>query len=1070
MQMKFITLLYIFFFLLSVCQINGQTQEYRFEFLIKEDGLSSNHVKCIFQDSFGFIWFGTDKGITRYDGRNFVIYNNNPKDSLSLSHNDVTRIIEEPGTRNLWISTLGGLNYFDRKNKIFKRFLYDSLSNSVSNNVIYDIAYADSTLWIGTQGYLDAFRNGKFTHYKLPPLQNKTTEFDGNIISSILVDDGFLWLGTHEFPIIFDLNSKTLTTQKLYDEVFHATTIDKDLNGNIWFGTSNGPLILKKGHEKLLKFNDLFKYDQKINSGGILEYNDKIFIINRNTGLNVLNLQDSSVLLLDNDPFVPNSISSEALVTGLKSKEGIYWIGTYNSGVNIFDPRRKNFGHYKFNYKSDGLINNNMRSIFLDSEENVWIGTKENGCLSLFNKEAGTFTHFLPDNTNPEALHGDYLFCIDEFDKNNLLIGTLYNGINIFNKQTGKVKHLKHNDDEPERLADNAIYVFKRISPNEILVGTKIGLDIWNAKTDKFKHIDLFRNPRCIFMENEDRIWVGTLRDGIYILDAEYNLVERYVHSPNDSTSIGSNRISSIKRGPDNKIWICTGGGGLNYYVPEKNAFTTLKEKDGLPSDYICEILFHTKYEYWLSTGNGLSVFYPETNTFKNYDSTDGLQGNEFADFVALKLPSGELIFGGLNGFNIFKPEDITDNTFIPNVVFADFYINHEPAKIGNDSPLKQSIEFTDKIVLTHQQNEFGFGFAALNYLTPEKNEYSYKLEGFDKTWLTIPENGEPFVTYSNTPPGNYIFKVKAANNDGYWNEEGAQVALTILPPWWKTFWFRILAIFLLLSLFVLIIYTRFKQYQKRRTELEHLVEQRTRENKEIEAQLIHSEKMASLGVLTAGVAHKINNPLKLIQSGIYRIENTLESDFNFEEKSNRLKTILEHMQIGVDRTSDIVKSLNTFSRKDHKGKEEFDLHTIIDNCLTILNHELKEKCTVKKQYHDTSILMTGNMENLHQVFLNILKNAVQAIEKEGKIKIITRHLNRENVYEIIISDNGKGISEENISKIYDPFFTTKKAGEGLGLGLSIVFKIINDHKGTIKYDSKLNKGTKVTITIPASL
>jgi signal transduction histidine kinase len=492
-----------------------------------------------------------------------------------------------------------------------------------------------------------------------------------------------------------------------------------------------------------------------------------------------------------------------------------------------------------------------------------------------------------------------------------------------------------------------------------------------------------------------------------------------------------------------------------------------------------------------------LSKFNPKTGEFTNFDKSDGLQNNEFNSAACYKTSDGEMLFGGINGFNIFHPENISKNSVIPSVVFSDLKIINKKVYFGDQSPLEKSIVTSNEINLSYHDYIFSIEFAALSFISPHKNKYAYKLEGFDKDWISTDYKNR-LATYTNLEGGTYIFRVKASNNDGVWNENGASIIINITPPVWKSWWFRIL-LFLIVFISAIIFYRlRINAIKTQKDFLEKTVREKTREvvaqkseleaiNEELSAsnhelqnqreelkstlqilqnaqlQIVQSEKMASLGILAAGVAHEINNPLNFIQGGIEGLEMYFQQ--NLKDHLPEVNTFINGIQVGLERAASIVTSMSHYSRNDTKGKSDCNIQTIIENCLVILQNQIKNRIAVFKDFCPEPLIVHGNDGKLHQAMLNILANSVQAINDEGNIKITTWKENKKII--ITVEDNGCGISSENLTKIFDPFFTTKEPGKGTGLGLAITYTIIKEHQGTIEFDSKPGTGTTIKITLP---
>uniref|UniRef100_UPI000371C22D ATP-binding protein n=1 Tax=Flexithrix dorotheae TaxID=70993 RepID=UPI000371C22D len=645
----------------------------------------------------------------------------------------------------------------------------------------------------------------------------------------------------------------------------------------------------------------------------------------------------------------------------------------------------------------------------------------------------------------------------------------------------------------------------------------------------------------------------------------ENNERKIYIQDEEVEHSISHSMITAIFEDSGNNFWVGTQN-GLNLMDRKSGKFFSFNTEQGLPSSFIIGILEDGKGNLWLSTSNGISKFTPPKNleidhlsntsdwgTFRNYNVNDGLQDNEFSPNAYHKLQNGEMIFGGINGFNIFHPDSIVDNKVVPEVHFTALKIYNEEVEIfGENSPLDRHINWMDKLVLDHNQNGFTIHFTALNFTSPEKVEYAYMLEGLDEKWNEV--RNQRFAHYSHIAPGEYIFRVKASNNDGLWNEEGKSLKVIIRPPWYETFWFKLSLILVFSGILFLLVRMRINRLKNETIKLEKMVETRTKElqNKSVELQLltkklqaqneelnshqeelstqyekleeshaklkntqlqlVQAEKMASLGVLTAGIAHEINNPINYIKSGviglkralhdilsILRLYGNLDTKNNFNEKFKEiedLKTelvldtkvelserVLENISNGAIKAAEIIKGLKTFSRMDDGNFVIYDIHDGLESTLLLLHHQFTEDIILQKNYGQIP-MVACSPSKINQVFMNLLSNAIQALKGRGTITITTQAykanheqenwinnlpaIDETNQYiSIIIEDTGFGIDKRTISHIFEPFFTTKDVGEGTGLGLSISLNIIDTHKGKIKVESRAGEGAKFTVILP---
>ena len=501
------------------------------------------------------------------------------------------------------------------------------------------------------------------------------------------------------------------------------------------------------------------------------------------------------------------------------------WIGTFGDGLNKLDTQTKNFGHTKSEPRnSNSLSNNYVRSIYEDKSGVLWIGTDYGG-LNKFDRKNNRFTHYRHDPANPQSLSHDGAFAIHEDQSGTLWIGTDF-GLNKFNPETETFTHYKHEPDNPSSLSSDHIIVIYEDRSGVLWVGTNVkGLNKFNRDSETFTHYTSQpNNPkslshngvRSIYEDRSGVLWIGTDGSGLNQFDPETETFTHYKNDPYNPNSLSNNVVFSIHEDRLGLLWIGTLA-GLNRFDRVNDTFTHYTEKNGLPNDVVYGILEDDNGDLWLSTNRGLSKLVlsaaegldPRSGSFKNYDVNDGVQGDEFNSGAYYKSRSGEMFFGGINGFNSFYPDRIKDNPYVPQIVITDFQIFNKSVPIGTyedahsrKSPLQKHISATKEIALSYKENVFSFEFAALHYAAQENNQYAYMMEGFDKAWIYA--GNERKATYTNLDPGEYVFRVKGSNNDGVWNEEGTTIGIVITPPFWQIWWFRASLIFsVLMSAFI---------------------------------------------------------------------------------------------------------------------------------------------------------------------------------------------------------------------------------------------------------------------------
>ena len=733
-----------------------------FNHLTVENGLSQSSVTCILQDSNGFMWFGTQDGLNRYDGYNFKIFKNDPSDPKSLTDNFIFAIYEDPAgtlyveTQNgffqkynprtesftvvkkdsilipgfkinrfdgvldesntQWISSPGAETGLKRTNKktgevtVFKHDPSDL--ESISDNKVYSVFRDHSgNLWVGTFNGLDMLneKTGKFTHYRNDP--NDPNSLSDNWVWPIFEDSkGVLWIGTVRGGLNrFNSKKNTFTSYKndpsdpssLNDNFIFS--IYQDRGGLIWIGT---------------------------NTGGVNFFNPATRVFEH----------------YSHEPDNKNSLSDDAVISICVDKDGLYWIGTRSGGLNKFDYKKKSFKNYTYDpLNPNSLVSNSISDIYQDRSGILWLGTFSSG-LMAFNPRSETYNYYQSNSSDSTSLTDNRIYSILEDEDGIIWIGTYGGGLNRLNRKTGKISYYKSDKNDSTSLSSNSV---------------------WSMAED-----------------NNGNLWLGTFGGGINIFDRKNPSFKHLNNIPDDPTSLMDDNIIVVFKDSKGNMWVGTTK-GLSRYNKEKNNFRNYSEKNGLANNFVFGITEDDKGNLWLSTNNGLSKFNPEKETFKNYYAEDGLQSDEFNQNAYAKDPkTGSMLFGGINGFNIFNPDSIKGNTYVPPITFTN-YIRYNTDHEEGTPIIEKGISDRDSISVTYKDNIITLLFAALSYYNNSENQYRYKLVGFNDNWIQLGNNHS--VTFTNLSPGDYKLMIIGSNNDGVWNDTGQSLFVEVSPPWWRT-------------------------------------------------------------------------------------------------------------------------------------------------------------------------------------------------------------------------------------------------------------------------------------------
>ena len=892
--MKCHTIVFIFsLILVSALPQYGisQTNNILFQHISTDQGLSQVTVNCILQDSKGFMWFGTQDGLNRYDGYTFTVYRNDPENLDSVSQNYITTIVEDK-KEFIWIGTrMNGFSRFSPTTGTYKHFIHAPHNpNSLSNNAIADICIdRENLLWIATNGGgVNQFnpKTGIFTFYRHEP--KDPGSLSSNTVNCIFQDaEGTIWMGTHTGLDRLDLKSGQFThylnvpgnALSLSDS--EITSIYRDGSGPLWVGTRQG------GLNEWDPITGTFKHFMFSNGKpGSLSHNWVSKILGSRTGILWIGTKGGGINRLDphtetithysGDPDNLRALNDDDIRSVYEDRTGILWFGTFNGGINKFDPRTAAFVNYTHNsHDANSLGAKSITAICEERSGILWVGTA-NG-LNRCDPHKETFKIYKNNPADRRSLSNNDVWAIYEDAGGTLWIGTR-NGLNRFDPETETFYRYFNDPRVPTSLSNNDILAIYETGPDRLWIGTSQGgLNEFNRHKKIFKH---YKNDPLapnslssnfvlsICKDHLNNLWIGTL-EGLNRLDLQSGKIHRYFMEPGNPGSLSYNIIGSIYEDRNGRLWIGTSGGGLNLYLPSQDTFRHYQQDVGL-HNVINGILEDNNGYIWLSSNQGIFKFDPVAETFNQFDVSDGIQGNEFNLGAYFKNTSGRLYFGGVNGLTAFFPSEVTTNPYAPPMAITSIQ------KLNKEINSGKPVSGISELQLTYKDYVISFEFAALDFAAPMKNHYAYKMEGFDRQWMTT-DAKKRFATYTNLNPGEYLFRVKGSNNHGVWNTKNAAITIKIIPPFWQTFWFRIFAAIIFVSVISLFYGIWVRRIQNQKKKLEELVCIRTRD-----LQLKKEE------------LEKINNIVKVINAEV-ALSDFLESlmretfGFNAGERASAL-------------------------------------------------------------------------------------------------------------------------------------------------------------------------------------
>lgn len=1098
-MIKKITLMLILWGYILAAPIQSQVENIQFEHINFEQGLIFPFVTSMVQDQQGFLWIGTGVGLARYDGYEFNYYLHDPTNSNTLTTNAVWELhLDKKGM--LWVGlSLGGINMLDPKTGQITGYQHDpgDPSSLSSNESIIFCASKNGLLWVGMVdgGGLNLFNTntGKSVRYKHKP--GNANSLSDNYIRFLVEDtsstEGVLWIGSYGGLSKYEYEKDLFTHYKhdpnnpstLSDNWVEAIEFSK--TGDLWVGTNNGLDRFNPIREEFIHF----KHDPN-NSNSITENRIRalkedssgdLWVGTRNGTLNKLTFgfnnhrgmrddgnpprptndsQEHQITRFEHDPSDPNSLSKSIwIITIYEDNAGSIWIGTYGGGISKYDRNTAHFTNYSHNKEDENSLGPGIvGDIVEDNSGKLWIAAREGG-LNKFDRKNKAFTNYshIPGDPN-SLLSNDIRSLLIDPDDNDVLWIVSDRELTRYSISEGRFESI---------LNQGSLYEVKKDKYENLWLGTwGDGLYKYELNTGiltNFRHdpsdsnsvSDNYCRQFVIDHSAEDTVlWISTF-SGLNRFDTRSKTVKRYPSDPHSLTSLADNGVNSVYEDRDGFLWIATQK-AIHKYDKRDQIFTRFTPLKEYINPHFYSLIMDDEGILWSGSTNGLWRFNPRNEIFKRFTAEDGLAANSNMAYEPFYDHStGEMFFGGTDGLSSFYPQKVKDNPFVPPVVLTSFKI------FTREASLDTLITYINEISLTHDQNVFSFEFAALNYIHPERNQYAYKMVGFDREWVNASNKRD--VTYTNLNSGSYVFQVMGSNNDGVWNEEPTSIRITILPPWWATSW--AFSVYFLLTASTIFGAWRFQVNRlkmRQAFEMEHFEAEKLRELDQLKSHFF------------ANISHEFRTPLTLIQGPLKQL---MTGEFR-----GKLSDIYSTMLRNSQRLLQLINQLLDLSKLE-SGRLKLQVSMIdVSKFLKGLVQSfgsLADHQNITFTFHPKAEPITGyvDRDTLEKIINNLLSNAFKFTPAGGEIMVSVEGItdracmNGKKVVSITISDTGPGIAPNRLERIFDRFYqvddSNTRKREGTGIGLALTKELVELHHGEIKVNSQINKGSTFTVLLP---
>lgn len=1029
---------------------------YSFKHYNINNGLSQNTVFTIFQDNQGFMWFGTKDGLNRFDGTSFKIFKFSP--GGNLRDNVFHRILQDKND-NLWVGTDDGIYIYNPRSEEFNRFEKTPADHVSMDGVVSDILLDnDGDMWISVEEkgvFCYNFRADTLTYYPIPQ-----TPGGMRMISLCLGRDGHIWAFPYNLPFI-RINKKTGEVSE------HRLRDDEDLvynTGEIWKVVADeyNQLLIASSTKGIISVNtvnmthrvllDEDAYGEPIFARCLARIDPQTIWIGSESGLYIYNTETGEVNNLRHNRYIPYSLSDNAIYSIYKDREGGIWIGSFFGGVDYYSNHYNQFELFYPVAQDNRMKGSRVREFCSAPDGKIWIGTEDNG-LNLFDPVRNEFLP-LPSAlqslyTNIHALYadGDYLW-----------IGTFSKGLNRYNLKTGELVTYMQSDD-PNSISHNSTFAIHKDRQNTLWIGNLSGLNIYNYNEDNFTRIEEFQGIyiQDIFEDTDGKIWVSTFTKGLYRYDPATREWDVFLYNPSGTRNTLYNKLTSVFEDSRKRLWVTTEGGGFYRFDKQTEEFITFNSAKGLPNDVVYQMVEDDNANLWLSTNSGLVCYNPLPGTFRNYTVDNGLKTNQFNYKSSYKASDGMIYFGSTDGFVRFNPSAFNETKLDIPIVFTELFVKNERVSPADErSLLKESILYTNELILPYSENSFRLEYAVLNYSNLNANNILYKLEGFDKEWIRVKDKLD--IIYSNLMPGKYRLIVKLNGDEE--NENAGNIktlAIQIRPPFWLSGW-AYLIYFLLLTFSIILLFR-----------ILNMREQRVQRRK---MRIFESEKERELYRskidFFTNVAHEIRTPLSLIKAPLDHVIMT-------EQVSENVKENLQIMSKNTDRLLNLTNQLLDFRKTE---SDAYSLNLRKQNASELIRETFlrftplarQRNLTFELDLPDNDIFVLLDKEAFLKIVSNLVNNAIKYCDSCVRMKAYISTDEENGMFHLLTENDGEKIPDEYREEIFKPFVHLDKEKDGktagTGIGLALSKSLAELHKGNLVLENE-NEWILFHLTLP---